>query len=80
MPIFEPAGKVSYLREEMVLLRPGDIVKFAPIDRPAYEAIEADVAADRYEPRIRPVRFDRADFEADMDAYNARLIEVLSHD
>ncbi|MEQ8231799.1 MAG: carboxyltransferase domain-containing protein [Gammaproteobacteria bacterium] len=80
MPIFEPAGKVSYLREEMVLLRPGDIVKFAPIDRAAYEAIDADVAADRYEPRIRPVRFDRAEFEADMDAYNARLIEVLNHD
>lgn len=80
MPIFEPAGKVSYLREEMVLLRPGDIVKFAPIDRATYDAIAADVEADRYEPRIRPVRFDRAEFEADMDSYNARLIEVLGHD
>ena len=77
MPIFEPDGKVAYLREEMVLSRPGDIVKFRPIDVDEFKAIEADVAADRFEPKIRPVRFDLAEFERDIDAYNARLVEVL---
>ncbi|MGE0484079.1 MAG: allophanate hydrolase subunit 1 [Gammaproteobacteria bacterium] len=77
MPIFEPDGKVSYLREEMVLSRPGDIVKFRPIDVDEFKAIEADVAADRFEPKIRPVRFDLAEFERDIDGYNARLVEVL---
>jgi urea carboxylase len=77
MPIFEPDGKVNYLREEMVLSRAGDIIKFRPIEREEYDEIEAAVAADRYEPLIRPVQFDLAEFEKDHDAYNARLVEVL---
>lgn len=78
VPIFEPAGAVGYLREEMVLFKPGDIVKFRPIDSEEYLAIKAEVEADRYLPRIRPVHFDRAAFERDIDGYNARLTGVLS--
>ncbi|MEX2481295.1 MAG: carboxyltransferase domain-containing protein [Gammaproteobacteria bacterium] len=78
MPLFEPNGKVSYLREDMVLFRAGDIVKFRPIDQGEYEAIDAEVQADRYEPNIRPVHFDLAEFERDIDACNARIMEVLA--
>lgn len=77
MPIFEPDGKVAYLREEMVLSRPGDIIKFRPISVEEYEHIDAEVKADRYEPNIKPVHFDLAEFERDIDGYNARLVEVL---
>lgn len=77
MPIFEPAGRVGYLREEMVLFKAGDIVKFRPIDEAEYSAIDAEVQADRYVPKIRAVHFDLAEFERDIDACNARIVEVL---
>ena len=36
-PIFDPAQRVPYLKDFMVFFRPGDIVKFKPIDRAAYD-------------------------------------------
>ena len=33
MPIYDPNQKISYLRDFMCLFRPGDIVKWKPIDR-----------------------------------------------
>ncbi|MCA1940848.1 MAG: carboxyltransferase domain-containing protein [Caenispirillum bisanense] len=77
MPIYDPTQTVSYLRDFMVFFRPGDIVKWKPIGREEYDAITADVAAGRYEPRIREVTFDLDAFKADMDGTNARLMEAL---
>lgn len=77
MPIYDPTQKVSYLRDFMVFFRPGDIVKWKPIDREEYDAITADVAANRYEPRIRKVTFDLDGFNADIDGTNQRLMETL---
>ncbi|HYH22280.1 MAG TPA: carboxyltransferase domain-containing protein [Azospirillum sp.] len=77
MPIYDPTQKVSYLREFMVFFRPGDIVKWKPIDHAEYDAIVADVAANRYEPRIRNVTFDLDAFNADIDGTNQRLMEAL---
>jgi len=37
MPIFDPTQTTSYLRDFMVFFRPGDIVKFKPIDRDGYD-------------------------------------------
>jgi urea carboxylase len=37
MPIFDANQRISYLREFMVLFRPGDIVKFKPIRRDEYD-------------------------------------------
>ena len=37
-PIFDPAQGLPYFKEFMCLFRPGDIVKFKPIDREAYDA------------------------------------------
>jgi urea carboxylase len=36
-PIFDPAQRLSYLKELMVFFRPGDIVKWKPIDRAEYD-------------------------------------------
>ena len=37
MPIYDPEQEVSYLRDFMVFFRPGDIVKWSPIDRESYD-------------------------------------------
>ena len=57
MPIYDPNQKISYLRDFMCLFKPGDIVKWKPIDRPAYDAAVADVDAGRFAPIIRDVSF-----------------------
>jgi len=77
MPIYDPDQEISYLREFMVFFRPGDIVKWKPIDRTAYDAIVADVEAGRFTPRVREVTFDLGEFHADIDGYNARLKGAL---
>ena len=33
MPIYDPNQTISYLRDFMCLFKPGDIVKWKPIDR-----------------------------------------------
>ena len=35
MPIYDPNQKISYLKDFMCLFKPGDIVKWKPIDRAA---------------------------------------------
>jgi urea carboxylase len=73
MPIYDPEQKVSYLRDFMVLFRPGDIVKFKSIGREEYDQAVADVAAARFAPAMREVTFDLTEFHKDIDGYNAKL-------
>ena len=77
MPIFDPKQEIGYLRDFMVFFRPGDIVKWKPIDRDAYDAAVADVEAGRFAPRMAEVTFDLNEFNADIDGYNAKLEEAL---
>ena len=77
MPIYDPQQTVAYLRDFMILFNPGDIVKFRPIEREEYEAIEAEVTAGRFAPRIRPVTFSLDAFHTDPAASNAALLEAL---
>jgi urea carboxylase len=77
MPIYDPEQKVSYLRDEMCLFRPGDIVKWKPVSRDAYDAAIEAVEANRFEPVIRPATFSLAEFNRDMAGTNARLMEAL---
>lgn len=77
MPIYDPAQQISYLRDFMCLFRPGDIVKWKPIGREAYDAAFADVDAGRFVPLMRDVTFSLNDFNADIDGYNRKLNEVL---
>ena len=80
MPIYDPEQKVSYLRDFMVFFKPGDIVKWKPISREEYDAVLEDVEANRFEPRIRNVRFSLDEFNADVDGTNAKLMEALHAD
>lgn len=77
MPIYDPNQEIPYLRDFMCLFKPGDIVKFTPIDRDAYDQTVADVEAGRFQPLMRDVEFSLDTFSEDIDGYNAKLQEAL---
>ncbi|MDQ0315421.1 5-oxoprolinase subunit B family protein [Amorphus orientalis] len=76
--IFDPKQETSYLKDFMVFFKPGDIVKFSPIDRDEYDSILAEVEANRFTPKIKEVEFDLEAFEADHDGTNAKLMGALN--
>jgi acetyl-CoA carboxylase, biotin carboxylase subunit len=77
MPIYDPNQKIGYLRDFMCLFKPGDIVKWKPIDRVAYDQTVADVESGRFVPLIRDVTFSLADYQANIDATNKSLMGAL---
>ena len=78
MPIYDPKQEIRYLREFMILFKPGDMVQFKPIDRAGYDQIVDDVANGRFEPRNRPVTFVLDDFHKDPAGYARKLEEALN--
>lgn len=78
MPIYDPEQKVAHLKDFMVFFKPGDIVKWKPIDRAEYDAITAAVEDGTYVPRIAEVTFDLDEFNADMTGTNAKMLEALN--
>ncbi len=77
VPIFDPAQRLPDFNDFMVFFRPGDIVKFRPIDEVEYGRTRDEVAAGTFRYRQSPVSFTLDDFLAGPDAYNDRLLEVL---
>ncbi|MCB4769767.1 carboxyltransferase domain-containing protein [Ancylobacter sp. Lp-2] len=77
MPIYDPAGKISYLKELMIF-RPGDILKFRPIEREEYDATVAAIEDGTFVPKIVPVTFSLDAFTADPAGTNAKLLEALN--
>jgi urea carboxylase len=77
MPIYDPSQSISYLRDEMCLFNPGDIVKWKPITREAYDQAVADVEAGKFAPLMRDVTFSLDEFQQDIDGYNRKLDGVL---
>ena len=77
MPIYDPNQQVSYLRDEMCLFRPGDIVKWKPISRDQYDADIEAVNANTFLPTTREASFSLSDFNKDINGTNAKLMEVL---
>ena len=80
MTIYDPRQEVPYLRDFMVFFRPGDIVKWRPLDRAEYDQLISEVQAGRFEPRIRDVVFSLDEFNADPDGTNGKLLEALYAD
>ncbi len=62
----------------MGFFKPGDIVKWKPIDRAEHDRIEQAVADGTYVPRIAEVEFDLDAFNADIPGTNAKLMEALN--
>jgi len=77
MPIYDPAQEISYLRDFMIFFKPGDIVKFKPVDRAEYDTVQAAVADGTFVPLIKPVTFSLDEFKANPAAVNAKLLGVL---
>lgn len=77
VPIFDPKQRLADFADFMVFFRPGDIVKFRPIDEAEYTRIRSEVDAGTHRTRYAPVDFVLQDFLADPDTYNSRLLEVL---
>jgi urea carboxylase len=61
----------------MIFFKPGDIVKFKPVDREGYDAAVEAVEAGRFEPPIRSATFSLDAFHADPEATNKKLLEGL---
>jgi len=80
MTIYDPRQETPYLKDFMVFFRPGDIVKWRPIDRAEYDRLIRDVRDGCFSPRIRDVVFSLHAFNADPDGTNARLMEALYAD
>lgn len=77
-PIFNPEQTEEYLKDSMVLFRPGDIVKFKPLTRAEHDAALAAVADGSFNLNIRDVSFDLNEFLQDPAAYNRRLLGETS--
>lgn len=77
MPIYDPNQKISYLKDFMCLFKPGDIVKWKPIDRTQYDATVADVEAGKFTPLMKNVTFSLDEFHKNIDGYNRKLDGVL---
>ncbi len=76
-PIYDPSQALPDFADFVCFFRPGDIVKFTPIDRDRYDALRAEVEAGTFRLRQAPVEFRLEEFLPDPDGYNARLLEVL---
>lgn len=77
-PIYDPTQSLPDFTDFMVFFRPGDIVKFRPVERDEYDTQLAEVQAGTFRIRQAPVEFALAPFLDDPDGYNARLLEVLA--
>ena len=76
-PIFDPTQTLADFADFMVFFRPGDLVKFTPVDERRYREIGDEVSAGTFRFRQQEVEFRLDDFLAAPDEYNAALLEVL---
>ncbi|MBN9739996.1 allophanate hydrolase [Amycolatopsis sp. A1MSW2902] len=79
-PIYDPAQELPDFGEFMVFFRPGDIVRFKPIGRDAYDDHVKEVEAGTFRIRSRPVDFGLREYLDDPDGFTAGLMEVLRAD
>jgi len=76
-PIYDPSQKLPDFKDFMVFFRPGDIVKFTPIDRDQYDDEVKRVEAGTFQIRSRNIDFQLQPFMEDSGSFNARLLEAL---
>jgi urea carboxylase len=77
-PIFDPSQSLSDFEDFMVFFKPGDIVKFKPVDEAEYRRIQSEVEAGTFAYRQSPIRFDLGAALADPDEYKVSLLEALN--
>jgi urea carboxylase len=77
MPIYDPKQEVSYLQDFMIFFKPGDVVKFKPVDRDGYDAAVEAVNAGKFDPPIKTVGFSLDEFHANPTATSDKLVGAL---
>lgn len=76
-PIYDPDQHLRDFRDFLILFRPGDLVKFRPIDEAEYRSIQQQVEDGTWRYRQAPVTLDVEAALADPDSYNRTLLEAL---
>ncbi|GER23526.1 allophanate hydrolase [Zafaria cholistanensis] len=77
-PIFDPSQRLEDFADFMVFFRPGDLVKFRPVEEAEYRRIKDEVAAGTFRYRQAPVTFDLDAALADPEGYNRKILEALN--
>ena len=67
MPIYDPEKKNDYLKEFIVFFKPGDIVKWKPINREEYDHLVSQVNENTFKPKIHEVVFDLDEFNSEYE-------------
>jgi urea carboxylase len=77
-PIFDPDQALDDFKDFMVFFRPGDIVKFKPIEESEYKGIQERISAGTFRYRQAPVTFELSKALANPEGYNQKLMEALN--
>lgn len=77
-PIFDPSQSLDDFSDFMVFFKPGDIVKFKPVDETEYLRIRGEVDAGTFRYRQTPISFDLGAALADPEGYRSSLVEALN--
>lgn len=76
-PVWDPEQKLSYFKDSMVFLNPGDIIKFTPCTQEEYDAHVKKVEAGTFDLKIRKTHFSLKEWRKDYKSYNQKILEVL---
>lgn len=76
-PVFDLSQRLPDFAEHIAFPKPSDVLRYRAIDRAEYDRLRGEVEAGTFRYRSRPVEFRPAEFLADPDAVNRRLLEVL---
>jgi urea carboxylase len=76
-PIYDPEQLLPDFKDFLILFRPGDLVKFRPVEEAEYRAIQEQVEAGTWRYRQAPVTLDLDAALENPDAYNRSLLEAL---
>ncbi|MEX5296054.1 carboxyltransferase domain-containing protein [Kocuria sp. CPCC 205268] len=76
-PIYDPEQALDDFRDFLILFRPGDLVKFRPVDEAEYRSIQQRVEDGTWRYKQAPVTLDVEAALADPDRYNRTLLEAL---
>lgn len=77
VPIFDPEQKLPHFKDFMCFFRPGDIVKWKPVDRAEYDALVAAAENNTLRLNIQPVKFSLDEYHADPEGVKKNLIGAL---
>ncbi|MGP5929630.1 5-oxoprolinase subunit B family protein [Corynebacterium glyciniphilum] len=79
-PIYHPELQGTDQEDQMILFRPGDIVKFRPVEEAEYRRIQQEVEAGSFRYRQVPIDFDMERALEEGAVYNTELVEALNVD